>query len=411
MSPSMIRTRWLMCVVLIVGTLLALWQLWPAQDQSQTHWLRVEPQLIERRLGLLGRVQAAQQITLAAPFDGLVEALPVRVGERVESGQIVAVLDTTLMDIRLREAQAELLKASRAARDLRSWESGPEVARALRSLATAKRVLASSQTALEDTRGLFERGIVARLEVDSLVQQVRNQQQELASAEEEVRQTRARGQGEQVRIAQMELANAQSRHDSLLTLRERKVLKAPFAGLVVNPISEAADRSRQAQVGQLVSQGMPLLELVDLSRLQVTAAVEEADLGKLREGMAVHVQGEGFAGHMLHGRVELVGLRARDKDGPGAWFDLVVALDTKPDPLELGVRLGMRAQVTVVLYRNERGIALPAEALHGDEAGGRYVVFRAGENQAPTTIPVDVSESVVQGIEVEGLDAGYVLMP
>ncbi|TLP60086.1 MULTISPECIES: efflux RND transporter periplasmic adaptor subunit [Pseudomonas] len=403
----------IVAVMLVLLAGLCLWWAWPAprQGQVEQRWLPVAPQLLERRLGLVGRIEAAQRVTVAAPFEGVVQALPVQVGERVQAGQTLAVLDTAQLDIQLRQAEAERLKARSAVRSLQAWASGPEVTRALRAQVAARRTLSANQATLAATRRLYEQGIVARLEVENLEQQVSAQAQELASADDELRLTRARGQGEALQIAEMELANAQARHAALLALRARATLVAPFASLVARPVGDGQQPGQLAQAGQLLSQGMPLLALVELERLQVAATVQEGDLGLLHEGMSVQVTGEGFAGQVLPGQVASLGLQAREDEGQGAWFDLLVTLPAQPDLSAQGVRPGMSAQVSVLLYRNEQGIALPAQVLRSDAAGGAYVLFRAHPGEAPRPVPVQLGQSVAQGVEVSGLTAGEVLLP
>lgn len=409
----MIRLIQCALAALLAGAILLLWPPWQASAPvaSQGHWLRVQPQLLERRLGVLGRIQPAQQVTLAAPFEGTVQVLAVREGEQVAAGQTLLALDTAQLDIQLREADAQRLKASRALRELQAWQSGPEVTRAQRALTVARRTLQHSEAALADTRRLLARGIVARQELDTLEQQVSGQRLELVSAADELQQTKARGQGEYLHIAGMELSNAQARYDALAALRAQRVVKAPFAGLVTRAAAETEGQQRLVQAGQLVSQGMPLLGLVELGRLQVLAAVEQGDLGKVREGMSVQVTGEGFPGQLLQGTVQSLGLQARDDEGPGAWFDVRVQLATQPDPLALGVRLGMSAQVTVLLYRKEQGMAVPEQALRSGSDGRQYVLYRAGPGHVESQVAVVVGEVLVQGVEVEGLQAGEVLLP
>lgn len=376
--------------------------------QHRARWIRVEPQLLESQLGLVGRIQAGRQYTLVAPFDGLIAALSVEEGQQAESGQTLMVLDTSGLEIRLRQAEAEVLKAREVFRQLQSWQNGPEVARARRVLDSARGTLAASQAALDDTRRLFERGIVARLEVDNLVQQVWAQRQGVVDAQQELVLTRARGEGDALRIAQMELANAQARWQALLQLREQRVLKAPFAALVTRVSVGAGRQQQRLQVGQQVTQGLPLVTLMDLGRLQVLAKVEQGDLGNLQAGMSVQVMA---AGRQFDGRVQWIAAQAREDEGQGSWYDLLVAFDVPSEPLGLGLRLGMSAQLMIIVHRNERGIALPPEALRVDEAGQAHVIFRKADDQPERTVPVEVVASVAQGVEVSGLEAGYVRMP
>jgi multidrug resistance efflux pump len=400
------RGCWL-AVALMCGELAMM--IWPSavQPPKQT-WLRVEPQLLESRLGLVGRLQAARQVTLSAPFDGVVAAIPAQDGQRVEAGQPLISLETAQLDIQLRQARTERLKAQEQLLQLRTWESGPQVARGFRAVRAARAAVAATQANLEDTRRLFERGIVARMEVASLEQLRQTQRQALLDAEQELLLTRARGQGDALLIAEMELDNAQARWQALTRMREQQVIEAPFTGVLLPVSTDAGPAGRQVHVGQAVSQGMPLLTLVDLERLQVVARLEEHDLAKVREGMQVEAV---IAGQQFAGRIDRIAMQARDDTGQGAWYDLRVSVDLPATGLQLGLRLGMSAQLALVLHRQEQAMVVPAQALQVDEAGRTYVLFRADEGQAPRKVPVTPGSTGVQGVEVQGLESGYVLIP
>ncbi|MCI0914831.1 efflux RND transporter periplasmic adaptor subunit [Pseudomonas putida] len=405
----MISWRLLLWLLACLAALL-LWQAWPASQGQviEARWLWVEPQCLESRLGLVGRVQAVHQQIQAAPFDGVIAEVQVEPGQRVAPGQPLFRLDTAQLDIQIRQAEAEWLKARTSVRLLQGWESGPQVARARRAMFGARAALVASEAALADTRRLFERGIVARVEVDSLAQQVAAQREALQDAEQELGLVRERGQGDELRIAQMELANTHTRWQALLAQRERRVVRAPFAALVVRADHQGGGASRHLQPGQRVSQGAPLLTLVDLDLLQVLAAVQEHDLNRLREGLQVEVI---IAGQPLAGQVQRIALQARNDEGQGAWYDVQVALQTPRDASTPLLRLGMTAQLTVIAHRSEQSIAVPAEALQVDEAGQAYVVYRAGGDRQGRKVPVTAGRAVAQGVEVLGLSAGYVRMP
>ncbi len=205
----------------------------PAPPEAR--WLHVQPQVLENQLGLVGRVEAATHTILAAPFEGLVQDLAITDGQRVERDQRLLTLDTTQLDIQIREALAVELKARRTVQDMQNWEQSEEVFRARRALTNARLNLEDTEAKLADTRRLFERGIVARMEVDSLEQQAKTQRLDLVASQAELRAAQGRGQGESRQIAEMELANAQSRHQALLALHGQRELTAPFAGIILPP--------------------------------------------------------------------------------------------------------------------------------------------------------------------------------
>lgn len=418
LERAMARVRrhlWLFISLALVLSVLAWWR-WEAEPTApvapQTRWLSIQPQVLENQLGLVGRIQAMRQQTLAAPFGGVVREVLVHEGQRVESGQILANLDPGQLEIDLRQAQAELLKARREEQQLRDWDHGPEVSRARRLVQTARSSLSNTQANLRDTQGLFDRGIVARMEIDSLVQHVQAKRQDLLAAQEDLRITEARGQGEERKIAEMGLANAQARYDSLAEQMERQVIRAPFAGVVVYPASQESGKAVLVQPGMQVNQGASIFTVLGLDRIQVLTRVEEADLYQLQEGMPVQITGDGFSGQTLTGKVTAIGVQSNTEQARGAaYYDVTVAVDTPNLDLGRGVRLGMTAKLAVIIYRNEQGIAVPAEALRRDESGAPYVVYRATSESPLKEIKVTIGKAVLQGVEVRGLDAGEIQMP
>ncbi|MGJ7547176.1 efflux RND transporter periplasmic adaptor subunit [Pseudomonas alloputida] len=191
-------------------------------------------------------------------------------------------------------------------------------------------------------------------------------------------------------------------------MREQQVIEAPFTGVLLPVGTDAGPAGRQVHVGQEVSQGMPLLTLVDLERLQVVARLEEHDLAKVREGMLVEAV---IAEQLFAGRIDRIAMQASDDTGQGAWYDLQVSLDLPAAALQLGLRLGMRAQLALLLHRQEQAMVVPAQALQVDDAGRTYVLFRPDEGQASRKVPVTPGTMGVQGVEVQGLESGYVLIP
>jgi multidrug resistance efflux pump len=381
-----------------------------AADSVPAQWVHIEPQRLENQLGLIGQIQAATRITLAAPFEGVVREVRVREGQSVVRDQILLSLDPALLEIQMRQAQADVLKAQREVQQYRQWEKGAEVSRARRTVANARQELSNTEASLRDTQTLFARGIVARMEVDALTQQVRTQRQELLAAQEELTTVLARGQGEERKIAEMELLNAQARYQALEVMYAHRDITAPVAGFIVRPTTPENSRPVMVQPGVQVAQGTPLLTLIGQDRFQVLARVEETDLHLLQEGMPVQITGDGFAGQELVGHIASIAVQGSETDvqSAGARYDIVVSVDSALSDFTPPIRLGMSARLAVILYRTEQGMAVAPEAIQTDEHGQPYVFYRPTPDAPVSRVPVTPGRSVVQGVEVQGLQAGYV---
>ncbi|MCW8908147.1 MAG: efflux RND transporter periplasmic adaptor subunit [Sedimenticola sp.] len=169
------------------------------------------------------------QSRISAETSGVIEQIPVRVGDRVEQGDLLTALDCR--ENRLRHEQAEARLASIEAR----------VDLATRQIART-RSLRKTNSASEE--------------------RLNQQQAELQSARADRRAQRAA------------LAEAALN-------RDRCRINAPFSGVV---------QQRLASEGEWVSQGQPLLQLVDLLRLEVSAQVSVDRVTSLQEAENIELE-------------------------------------------------------------------------------------------------------------------------
>jgi len=253
----------------------------------------------------------------------------VQPGQKVGAGDPLFTLDTAQLDIELRLAQAAWLKARRHMGALEHWATGPEVTRAKRNLSSARSALSTSQLNLEENRRLFERGIVAGMEVRSLTQLVDMHVQAVLEAEQALDQTLAQGQGDALQIARMELLNAENQHRALLALHGQRTVIAPLSGIVVPAKTAGVNHVVPLQPGQHVARGVPMLELIGLDRLQVLATVEEQDLPNVQQGQHARVT---VAGQRLEGKLGPIAQQPRALDGAGAWYEVVAELELPAEP-------------------------------------------------------------------------------
>ena len=334
----------------------------PASTAEQ--WLAVKPDPLVHQIGLVGKIEPQTTVTLTAPFDGNVLANLVEQGQRVEAGQVLLRMDPATLEVQLRDALSAQLKARRTVQEL-----------------------------------------------DDLKQQTQQQQLDLAAARSELQQALDQGQGEYRQIAEMELTNATVKYEALQKLLEGKEVKAPFSGIVVpapgstNTAQAGGNNSAPVQAGSKVSQGQVLFGLANIEQLKIVAKVSELDINQLRQGQAVEVMGDGFDGERLTGSVSVVSGLAIASDSQGsAQFPVTLSIP-KLTPQQLQrVRLGMSARLTIVTYNNDQAIVIPSQAIQADMT----VAYRAAMDQPVQRVNVTTGQSTPQGVEVFGLEAGFV---
>jgi HlyD family secretion protein len=79
------------------------------------------------------------------------------------------------------------------------------------------------------------------------------------------------------------------------------VLRAPFAGVVT---------VRQAELGEVMSSGSPVITLSDLDHIWLRAYVAETDLGKIHWGQDATITTDTYPGKQYHGRVSFISSNA-----------------------------------------------------------------------------------------------------
>jgi HlyD family secretion protein len=87
---------------------------------------------------------------------------------------------------------------------------------------------------------------------------------------------------------------------------ELMAVKAPFSGLVVLKQVWKGESQQPVAEGEEVRPGLPILDIVDASAMQVRALVNQADIGLVTPGRAARVRLDAYPQLQFDGRVELV---------------------------------------------------------------------------------------------------------
>jgi multidrug resistance efflux pump/putative methionine-R-sulfoxide reductase with GAF domain len=360
---------------------------------------------LEVRLPLTGRLEPLAMSAVVAPIAGTIKHVWYHPGERVERGQRLLELDTTQVEVELRNARAAVIKAERHARDLHDWASGTEVAEAKRRLSKAKMSLDASQESVVETKVLFDKGIVGRSEYEGVQRDAASQELDYKSAQQDLEDVMDQGNAENVGVAEMELENARVNLSRVEARLAQAVVVAPAAGVVIRPAGAAGELGE----GGKVEAGEALLAIGDLSSLAAVASADELEVERLRLGQSAVVTSEAFPGVRLHGTVRSVAAAA----GAGGGFTVVVAVPTLPPEAASQFRLGLTARIEAVVYQRADALLVPIAAVEAADGGEGWVEVLDPATGKPVRRKVVLGETTVTDVEVrEGLAAGdRVLVP
>jgi len=207
--------------------------------------VRLSPHRLSVELAMPGTVQALSQATVRSKLSAEVRRLPVREGDRVAAGQVIAELDTAQLRNQLAERQA--------------------------TLESARATLAQTERTRAANAQLVKQSFISKNAFDTADDAYRAQAAEVQAAEAQVAQT------------QLLLSDA--------------VVRAPISGQVAK---------RFVQPGEKVAFDAPLLHIVDLSKLEVQAQAPVSDVVKIAQGAEVEVDIEGLADRPYKGRIDRI---------------------------------------------------------------------------------------------------------
>lgn len=377
---------------------------------SEPGSVRIVPQPVSATVDLVGTVAPATTAAVIAPFDGVIRERAVQLGDFVEEGDEIFVLDTSEITSRYREAQTAYLRAVMAAQEMDDWENGPEVQRARRSIEAAESTLASLERQVTELQVLLDRGIIARNEFDTLAQQRDAQRIATAGARTDYEALLTRASPEQRELVAVELENTQARVAELREQLEGASVLAPTSGIVVRPPDSSNSWTPNAiEPGSSLTRGSSIVSVADIANLVVIAYVDEIDVNQIQVGQSVGIASEAFGGGDLVGVVSGISSEARHQDsisGP-AMFEVRASFAPTEDLRPL-IRIGMSARISVTVYENEMALLVPPGSIISDAQGNAIQILVDG---MPTQIPVMTGRAFPSGIEVlSGITPGTELL-
>lgn len=226
-----------------------------------------------------------QTATLSARASGYLKEWKADLGDRVEAGALLAVIETPELDQELAQAQALAKEANAAVEQALAERDEAEVevqvAEADLSRARAEAELARSHVARREK--LVATRIVPQEEFDTFTKQVETRSAEVTAADAELARRRANLVTRNA-VIEARRATAKSREANvsrLADLQSFQRIYAPFSGVITR---------RSAEVGMLITAGQePLFVIEDMSRVRVQVNVPQTYAAQTRLGATTTV--------------------------------------------------------------------------------------------------------------------------
>jgi len=262
-----------------------------------------------------GTLQAVKTVNVGTQVSGVVQNLYADFNDIVKKGQVIARLDPSLINVAIEQREASVTRANADLERLRV------------SLVDAERKL-------EQAKQMWDKQLIPRDQLETADLNVKTMKSQIKSSEAGLIQAQADLNTQKVNLG-------------------HTVITAPIDGVVIQ---------RSVDEGQTVQASMnaPTLYLIaeDLSKMQVLANIDEAEIGKVRTGQPVTFDVDAYPGEIFTGTVSQIRLQP-------ATVQNVVSYSTVIDVPNPNFKLkpGMTATTVIEVARRNDVLRAPAAAL------------------------------------------------
>ena len=272
----------------------------------------VSPSSITETVSAVGTISAMKDVIVSSETAGRVTKVLVKVGDAVRQGQHLVLVDDELKVIAVDQARAQLL--------------------------AAETNFKKAHKDFERAQKLFTTGDIADVELEG---------------------------------NRLALHSSEAQHQSALVglkYAQRQLedtrIKAPIGGRIA---------SRRVEVGEMVSPGKEIANIVDLSSVKVKLAIPEEEIGKIRLQQAASLRVDPFPGERFEGGVYTIGAKSETPAGHTYPVEVVVS-SRNIDAL----KVGMFARVEIRANSAGNTLTISKESLVTDGANPTLFVVENG---------------------------------
>jgi HlyD family secretion protein len=278
------------------------WQQRKPDAEGGYRTVAVERGDIRVAISATGTLSAISTVTVGSQVSGQVTEVLADFNDKVEKGQVIARIDPSTYEAQIAQGTAQ-------------------VASAQASLRQAQASLRNAELDYQRKAALGGQQLVAKSDID-LARAARDQAQaQVSAAQAQIRQQAASTQTTRVNL-------------------DRTVIRSPVDGVVL---------TRTIEPGQTVAASLQAPELFtiaeDLSKMKIELAVDESDIGQVRDGQAVSFTADAFPDRQFKGTVEQVRLSATTTSNV-VTYPVVVTVDNSDGTLLPGLTVNAEIEVS-----------------------------------------------------------------
>jgi HlyD family secretion protein len=259
------------------------------------------PKLIKKpapatELTLSGNIEAHESL-VSFKVPGRIVELPVEEGQQVEQGALLARIEDadSMQKVRIDEATVRVRESDLALTLAGTREQ--EVKAAQQTMKDAQADLDEKKLDNDRAQRLFGKDEISAQDCDLAATALKRAEAIFKAAQQRYNEAVEGSRKEDIEIARANLNQANASLGLSKVNLGYAVLRAPSSGVIT---------VRQAELGEVVEPGSPVVTLADLDHLWLRAYIAETDLGSIHWGQDATVTTDTYPGKHYHGRISFI---------------------------------------------------------------------------------------------------------
>jgi HlyD family secretion protein len=250
----------------------------------------------QNELVLSGNIEAHESL-VSFKVQGRIVELPVEEGQSVQAGALLARLDVddyrqrVLIDeanVRVRQSNLALTLAGTREQEIKA---------AQQTMLDAQADMQQKKLDYDRAQRLFSEDAISAQDRDLADTALKRAQATFQAAEQKYNEALEGSRKEDIAIAQANLKEASANLGMSRVNLDYTILRAPTAGVIT---------VRQAELGEVVVPGTPVVTLADLDHIWLRAYVAETDVGRVRWGQDAVITTDTYPHKQYHGRISFI---------------------------------------------------------------------------------------------------------
>ena len=306
------------------------------------------------QLTLSGNIEAHESL-VGFKVPGRIVELPVEEGQQVAQGALLARLDDADLKQRIRIDEAAVgVRESDLALTLAGTRH-QEVKAAQQTMLDAEADRSQKKLDNERAQKLFAKDEVSAQERDLAATALKRAEAIFKAAQQRYNEAVEGSRKEDINIARANLNEAGASLGLSQVNLSYSILRAPSAGVVT---------VRQAELGEVVAPGSPVVTIADLDHIWLRAYIAETDLGSIYWGQDAVITTDTYPGKQYHGRISFIASTAEFTPKSVQTFKervtLVYRIKIDIDNSNHELKPGMPADARIDLAASKKNANAPA---------------------------------------------------